>query len=173
MSCVFPALLGVYRSRLVLLLHCWWYIAVVAIVGNLPGTIGLPFQDAQGFAAPRTGLGLSLGRYGYPESDTSKCPVASYHCFLDNDGYALEIERREKTFAWRHFRDMESVVLRCYLIARQNVACLTAKQVCILKDSVCCALLFPERQHPEREIQFRYSHMELLGYNGPLRSDWI
>jgi len=45
----FPADVAVYRSQLGLLLHCWWYIAVVAIVGNLPGTIGLSFVDGQVF----------------------------------------------------------------------------------------------------------------------------
>jgi len=49
MSCGFPAMLGVYRSQLGLLLHCWWYIAVVAVDVNLPGTIGLPFADGRVF----------------------------------------------------------------------------------------------------------------------------
>jgi len=47
----FPAAAAVYHRRLGLLLLCWWWdIAVVAIVGNLPGTIGLSFVDGQGFA---------------------------------------------------------------------------------------------------------------------------
>jgi hypothetical protein len=45
----FPAAAAVYHRRLGLLLLCWWYIAVVAIVRNLPGTIGLPLADGQVF----------------------------------------------------------------------------------------------------------------------------
>ena len=45
----FPDAAAIYHRRLGLLLLCRWYIAVVAIVGNLPGTIGLPFADGQVF----------------------------------------------------------------------------------------------------------------------------
>ncbi len=58
----FPAAAAVYHRQLGLLLHwCWWYIAVEAIVGNLPGTIGLSFQDGQVFTIHINWLAPCLG----------------------------------------------------------------------------------------------------------------
>jgi len=78
----FPGAASVYRSQLGLLLLCWWYIAVVAIAGNLPGTTGLSFADGQVFTLKKHWLAPCLGSHCVCASTARKCPAASYLNFL-------------------------------------------------------------------------------------------